>query len=221
MAGIRTEEVNRPREVRAYGLTPGIGGAYAIGWISTLRTKISVKSKSVKGWRILRRAAISHALRHGLRNRPAGSGVKVTIGGISSQASYAGQQGAYPGLDQINVALDRALVGRGVVDVSVVVNGRAGNVTRLQGCSGSGTPHGLHGGPRSPSLADWTILAAADHGDFLENPHCKLFYGIDSVEIIAHTIDGERGKPESNLGSLLRELIHLSVPNARRVAVRL
>jgi hypothetical protein len=51
MAGIRAEEVNRPRDVRAYGLTPGIGGAHAIGWISTLRTKISVKSKSVNGWR--------------------------------------------------------------------------------------------------------------------------------------------------------------------------
>jgi hypothetical protein len=50
MAGIRAEEVNRPREVRAYGLTTGIGGADAIGWISTLRTKISVKRKSVNGW---------------------------------------------------------------------------------------------------------------------------------------------------------------------------
>jgi len=36
MAGIRAEEVSQPREVRAYGLTPGIGGADAIGWISTL-----------------------------------------------------------------------------------------------------------------------------------------------------------------------------------------
>jgi dihydroxyacid dehydratase/phosphogluconate dehydratase len=43
---------------------------------------------------------------------------------------YAGPQGS-PGLDQINVALDRALAGRGMVDVSVVVDGRAGNVTRL------------------------------------------------------------------------------------------
>ena len=51
MAGIRTEEVNRPREVRTYGLTPGIGGADAIGWISTLRTKISVTSKPVNDWR--------------------------------------------------------------------------------------------------------------------------------------------------------------------------
>jgi hypothetical protein len=46
-----------------------------------------------------------------------------------------------------------------------------------------------------------------------------LFYGIDSVEIIAHSIGGERGEPEGDLGSLLRELIQLSIPAARRVAV--
>jgi hypothetical protein len=39
MAGIRAEEVSRQREVRAYGLPPGIGSAHAIGWISTLRKK--------------------------------------------------------------------------------------------------------------------------------------------------------------------------------------
>jgi len=66
----------------------------------------------------------------GLRNRSALSSVQVTIGGLSTPALYAGPQGS-PGLDQINVALDRALAGRGMVDVSVVVDGRAGNVTRL------------------------------------------------------------------------------------------
>lgn len=66
----------------------------------------------------------------GLRNRSALSSVQVTIGGLSTQALYAGPQGS-PGLDQINVALDRALAGRGVVNVSVVADGRASNVTRL------------------------------------------------------------------------------------------
>ncbi len=44
MARIRAEEVNRPRAVRAYGLTPGIGGAHALGWIPALRTKLSLKA---------------------------------------------------------------------------------------------------------------------------------------------------------------------------------
>jgi hypothetical protein len=33
MAGVHAEEVNRPREVRAYGLRPGIGGADANGLV--------------------------------------------------------------------------------------------------------------------------------------------------------------------------------------------
>ena len=46
MARILAEEVNRPREVRAYGLTPGIGGAQPadeeiIAWIpASLQEKI-------------------------------------------------------------------------------------------------------------------------------------------------------------------------------------
>jgi hypothetical protein len=52
----------------------------------------------------------------------------------------------------------------------------------------------------------------ANHRDFLENPCRQLFYGIQRCEIVAQSIGGERGEPESNLGSLLRELIHLSVP---------
>jgi len=67
----------------------------------------------------------------GLRNRSALPSVQLTIGGLSTQALYAGPQGS-PGFDQINVALDRALAGRGMVDISLVVDGHAGNLTHLQ-----------------------------------------------------------------------------------------
>jgi hypothetical protein len=33
MAGVHAEEVNRPREVRAYGLSSGMGGADANGLV--------------------------------------------------------------------------------------------------------------------------------------------------------------------------------------------
>ena len=33
MAGVHAEEVNRPREVRAYGLSAGMGGADANGLV--------------------------------------------------------------------------------------------------------------------------------------------------------------------------------------------
>ena len=54
-------------------------------------------------------------------------------------------------------------------------------------------------------------LGRANRRDFLENPHRQLFNGIERFEIVARSIGGERGEPESDLGSVLRELIHLSV----------
>lgn len=58
------------------------------------------------------------------------SSVKVTIGGIDAPVLFAGEQGA-PSLDQINVLLPRALVGRGDVDVVLTVDGKPANTVRL------------------------------------------------------------------------------------------
>ena len=55
-------------------------------------------------------------------------------------------------------------------------------------------------------------LASANRRDFLQNPNRQLFYGVESFEIGAQSIGGERGESESDLGSLLRELVHWSVP---------
>jgi len=41
----------------------------------------------------------------GIRGRSSLSNVAVTIGGVSAQVLYAGPQGTYPGLDQVNVGL--------------------------------------------------------------------------------------------------------------------
>jgi uncharacterized protein (TIGR03437 family) len=54
-----------------------------------------------------------------------GTGVRGTsfaaqIGGVDASVTYAGPQGQYPGLDQINVPLSRSLAGSG--QVSVVFN---------------------------------------------------------------------------------------------------
>jgi len=50
---------------------------------------------------------------------------RVTIGGTEIAPGYAGQQGFFAGLDQINVELPRSLLGRGVVNVTVSVAGGA------------------------------------------------------------------------------------------------
>jgi uncharacterized protein (TIGR03437 family) len=67
----------------------------------------------------------------GVRNRSSLSNVGVKIGGLSADALYAGPQGSFVGLDQLNVLLSRNLVGRGEVDVAVLVNGRQANTLKI------------------------------------------------------------------------------------------
>ena len=59
------------------------------------------------------------------------SNVSVKIGNIDAPVTYAGAQGAYAGLDQVNVALPGALKGRGQLVVTVTVNGQATNMGQL------------------------------------------------------------------------------------------
>jgi hypothetical protein len=56
-------------------------------------------------------------------------------------------------------------------------------------------------------------LAGASRGDFFQNPHRQALDRVESFEIVAQSIGGESGEPESDFGSLLRKLIHLSIPN--------
>ncbi|HQR35346.1 MAG TPA: hypothetical protein PLK30_21580 [Blastocatellia bacterium] len=63
----------------------------------------------------------------GLRARSAVNAVTVSIGGVSAEVSYAGPQGDYVGLDQINARIPRNLAGRGNVTITVTVDGSAAN----------------------------------------------------------------------------------------------
>lgn len=67
----------------------------------------------------------------GFRHRQSLSGVSVTIGGVPVEVLYAGPQGRFLGLDQLNLRLTRALVGRGEVDVVLKVDGRVANTVRV------------------------------------------------------------------------------------------
>lgn len=67
----------------------------------------------------------------GIRNRSALSAVSVQIGGVSTQINFAGAQGDFFGLDQINALLPRTLIGRGEVDVIVSVDGLTTNIVRV------------------------------------------------------------------------------------------
>ncbi len=57
--------------------------------------------------------------------------VNVNIGDVTVSAAYAGPQGTWGGLDQYNVALPRTLIGKGRVNVTVNVNGKASNAVTL------------------------------------------------------------------------------------------
>jgi uncharacterized protein (TIGR03437 family) len=57
--------------------------------------------------------------------------VACKIGGVDAPVLYAGAQGALAGLDQVNVAVPRALSGRGEVDLALTVEGKAANVVRI------------------------------------------------------------------------------------------
>jgi uncharacterized protein (TIGR03437 family) len=59
------------------------------------------------------------------------SNVSVKIGNIAAPVLYAGAQGGYPGLDQVDVSLPSSLKGRGQLVVTVTVNGQAANMGQL------------------------------------------------------------------------------------------
>ncbi len=67
----------------------------------------------------------------GIRLRSSLSAASVSIGGTDAQLLFAGPQGDFVGLDQVNVLLPRSLIGRGEVDIVLTVDGQAANTLRL------------------------------------------------------------------------------------------
>jgi uncharacterized protein (TIGR03437 family) len=64
--------------------------------------------------------------------RAAGTtGVTVTVGGVPVTVQYAGAQGSYDGLDQVNVILPPSLAGKGSVTIQLTANGAAANATNV------------------------------------------------------------------------------------------
>jgi uncharacterized protein (TIGR03437 family) len=57
--------------------------------------------------------------------------VSVKVGNVDAPVIYAGPQGYYPGLDQVNTQLPSALKGRGQLVVTITANGQATNMGQL------------------------------------------------------------------------------------------
>ena len=63
----------------------------------------------------------------GIRGRSSLAGVSVTLGGTALQPTYAGAQATYAGLDQVNVPLNRSLIGKGLLALQLTVDGIPAN----------------------------------------------------------------------------------------------
>jgi uncharacterized protein (TIGR03437 family) len=57
--------------------------------------------------------------------------VAVTIGGVAATVFSAGAQSQFPGLDQVNVILPRALAGRGTLEVKLSARGIPANTVQI------------------------------------------------------------------------------------------
>jgi uncharacterized protein (TIGR03437 family) len=57
--------------------------------------------------------------------------VTARIGSVFPQILYADPQGQYPGLDQVNLIVPRALAGAGEVPVILTIDGQTANVVTL------------------------------------------------------------------------------------------
>jgi len=64
----------------------------------------------------------------GIRGRSQLAAVQATVGGVPAAVEFAGAQGSFEGLDQVNVRLPRESgVPRGEVEVTLIVDGQSAN----------------------------------------------------------------------------------------------
>lgn len=67
----------------------------------------------------------------GFRSRSSLSAVSVRIGGLPAEVLYAGPAPDFVGLDQCNLRLDRQLIGRGTVEIEMIVDQLPANKVTL------------------------------------------------------------------------------------------
>ncbi|MBL8205912.1 MAG: hypothetical protein JNM09_16880 [Blastocatellia bacterium] len=67
----------------------------------------------------------------GLKQRSALTEVKARFGGLEAEVLYAGPQGQYAGLDQLNIRIPSALRGRGEITVELEIDGRLTNPVKI------------------------------------------------------------------------------------------
>ncbi|MFN0120307.1 MAG: DUF1800 family protein [Blastocatellia bacterium] len=67
----------------------------------------------------------------GFRKRNQAQPVQARVGGVTSEVTFAGAQGGFIGLDQLNVRVPRTVVNGGEVNLEITVDGLAFNTLRI------------------------------------------------------------------------------------------
>ena len=67
----------------------------------------------------------------GLRGFTDLANVKATIGGVNAPIFFVGPTPGFVGLDQVNMLIDRSLIGKGTVDVILTVDGKTANTITI------------------------------------------------------------------------------------------
>jgi uncharacterized protein (TIGR03437 family) len=67
----------------------------------------------------------------GWRGRNTANTPTATIGGAAADVSFAGAQGDLAGLDQANIKIPRSLIGRGLVNIVMTIDGKTTNAVQM------------------------------------------------------------------------------------------
>jgi uncharacterized protein (TIGR03437 family) len=67
----------------------------------------------------------------GIRRVSAPSAATASIGGAPAEVLFAGAQGFFAGVDQVNARIPRSLIGRGEVEVVLTVDRKEANRVRI------------------------------------------------------------------------------------------
>ena len=115
--------------------------------------------------------------------------IRAIIGGLDIPVEYYGPAGGYAGLDQVNLRLPASLKGRGLVDVTIVVNGVSSNFISLDLAGTTGQALTISGfGISTPALAGQTVTISGN--GFSSNPSDNIVrFGPAQARVIAAAIN--------------------------------
>jgi uncharacterized protein (TIGR03437 family) len=127
----------------------------------------------------------------GLRKHGGLANVRATIGGVNAEVIFAGAQGAFTGLDQLNIRIPRTVpaTANGEMDVVVTINGQVSNSVRIavkpvfQGDTPFLATLRPEGSAMSPASGFSTLKLAADEKSAVLR---SAYSNLTTPEISAH-----------------------------------